>query len=324
MTDRESRLDALRDEARARGRVGGDVVPIAGGPIPVDPASYYGLPVLKAPVWTWEIPAYFFVGGLAGMAAMIAAAAGLSGADSALARDARLIAAAGAVVSPLLLIADLGRPARFLNMLRVFKPRSAMSVGAWTLVAFSGAVVGSVLWHTIDLTGPAAMARAGNDLLAGILGLILATYTGVLLGVSTVPVWAAHAGRLPLLFAASSLGAAVSAIELAGHRTPAANLLGIAAAAGELGISLLVSFRSGDASRPLRSGGVGAALRIADLGGAGLPLVLRLILPASSLARVVAATVTLAGALVLRYGWMAAGRVSTGDPAVVLDGPQPT
>src|SRR5918993_3586740 len=101
--------------------------------------SYYDLPLLKSPVWTWEVPAYFFVGGAAGAAAVIGAAATASGGRSDLVRDARWIAAAGAAASAPLLIADLGRPERFLNMLRVFKLRSPMSVGAWTLVAFSNA-----------------------------------------------------------------------------------------------------------------------------------------------------------------------------------------
>src|SRR6476620_6414101 len=101
--------------------------------------SYYGLPLLKPPVWTWEIPAYFFVGGAAGAAAVVGAVARASGANSTLVRDARWIAAVGGAASPVLLISDLGRPERFLNMLRVFKLQSPMSVGAWTLVAFSTA-----------------------------------------------------------------------------------------------------------------------------------------------------------------------------------------
>ena len=91
-------------------------------------ATYRDAPLLKAPVWTWEIPLYFFVGGAAGAAAVIAAAAHFGGATLApLARDAKGIAAIGALISPLLLISDLGRPARFLNMLRVLKFRSPMS-----------------------------------------------------------------------------------------------------------------------------------------------------------------------------------------------------
>lgn len=318
MADRESRLDELAREALARGEVTGAAVPVAGGPIPPASPSYYGQPVLKAPVWTWEVPAYFVVGGIAGMSAAIAAVAGLSGADPAIARDARLVALLGALVSPVLLISDLGRPTRFLNMLRVFKLQSAMSVGAWTLVAFSGATSASVVLHAVDLAGPLAAVRASVDVMAALLGLVLATYTGVLLGVSAVPVWAANASRLPLLFAASSLGAAIATLELLGHRTEAANTIGIVAATAELGVGVYIGWSGGRASASVRSGEAARWLWFADAGGAGLPLVLRLAWSTSTPARVLAAAATIAGAVALRYGWMAAGRVSTRDPSVVL------
>src|SRR5688572_32381689 len=101
--------------------------------------SYYDLPLLKKPVWTWEVPTYFFVGGAAGAAAVLAVAAQIAADNEKVVRDARWIAAIGAAVSGPLLIADLGRPERFLNMLRVFKPQSPMSVGAWTVAVFGAA-----------------------------------------------------------------------------------------------------------------------------------------------------------------------------------------
>ena len=67
----ESRIDQLRDEAWAKGVVTGRGVDVAGGPIPRKP-GYYGQPVVRPPVWTWEIPIYFFVGGLGGMSPVIA------------------------------------------------------------------------------------------------------------------------------------------------------------------------------------------------------------------------------------------------------------
>jgi len=120
--------------------VPGKGVDVAGGPIPRKP-GYYGQPVVKPPVWTWEIPLYFFMGGLAGMSAVIASGAVIFHQVD-LARAAMWIAAiAGAVLSPVLLIMDLGRPRLFLNMLRVFKHRSAMSMGAWILSAFGACAV---------------------------------------------------------------------------------------------------------------------------------------------------------------------------------------
>src|SRR5919199_1448328 len=96
--------------------------------------SYYGRPVLKEPVWEWEIPWYFFAGGLAGASSGLSLVARLAG-NERLARRALLAALGGATVSPVLLISDLGKPERFYNMLRVVKPTSPMSVGTWVLFA---------------------------------------------------------------------------------------------------------------------------------------------------------------------------------------------
>src|SRR5207247_1602545 len=117
----EEGLDELREEAWGKGIVRGRGVDVAGGPIPRK-VGYYGQPVLKPPVWTWEIPVYFFIGGLAGMAALIAWIA-LIFHHGDLARAAMWVAAIGAVLSPILLTMDLGRPRLFINMLRVFKYR---------------------------------------------------------------------------------------------------------------------------------------------------------------------------------------------------------
>ena len=140
----EHRLDELRDEARRTGIVSGAGAPVPGGPIPVlpdpDAGGYYGQPIIKPPVWTWQIGLYLFVGGTAGMSAVIALAALATRQPGDLMRTALAVGVAGALISPCLLIWDLGRPARFLYMLRVFKWRSAMSVGVWTLVVFSGFV----------------------------------------------------------------------------------------------------------------------------------------------------------------------------------------
>ena len=125
---------------RAAGRRSRSASSVGGGGRPPPTAardSYYGRPILKAPVWTWEIPAYFFFGGMAGAAAPFALAQ-RAARRRRRSRGARgCVALAGAAASPPLLIADLGRPERFLHMLRVFKPTSPMSVGSWILGASS-------------------------------------------------------------------------------------------------------------------------------------------------------------------------------------------
>jgi formate-dependent nitrite reductase membrane component NrfD len=302
--DRESRLDRLREDAAQLGPL---TQPIAG---------YYGRPVLKPAIWTWEVPAYLFIGGAAGICAVIAWVAAFSG-DAALARDARHIAATGAALSPLLLISDLGRPGRFLNMLRVFKPQSPMSMGAWLVAVFCTAEISSAAGHLVGSLDRSAIV-AVCDAVAALSGLLLATYPGVLMGATAIPVWNRFARVLPWHFAASSLGAAASALELVGNRAPALNVLGITAAIAVTALALLTDFRRDPVSRPLVSGRSGMMSLLGDMFSGPLPLVLRfgghLWLPA----RLAAAAFAVIGSCLTRFAWVAAGRQSAQDPELVL------
>ena len=261
---------------------------------------------LKPPVWTWEVPLYFFVGGVAGLAALIALVASLVGSDPSTAQAARWVAAAGAALSPLLLISDLGRPARFIYMLRVFKPASAMSMGAWTLVVFSAATLAAL---GLDLLAPSTgivrAALAVVDVVAAATGIVLATYTGVLLGATVIPVWARHHRWLPFEFGISSLGAAASVVELVAGFTPPLQRAAVGAAAIKTALWLieLRSRQNRAASGDRRTVSVATAL------SGPLALVLRLVGFAVMPARMAAALAAIAGSLLLRYGWLAAGRV---------------
>lgn len=249
--------------------------------------SYHDLPLLKPPVWTWEIPAYFFVGGAAGASAMVAFAAQLTGANADLVRDARRIAAIGAVLSAPLLISDLGRPERFLNMLRVFKVRSPMSVGAWTLTAFGGAAAAAAFEIATPISSAAAAAT----------GLVMSTYTGVLLGATAIPLWSRNARMLPVHFGASSFGSAVSLLELRGHTDAALNALGLGAAIFETAAGAAPS------PTPRRHA-------LADALAGPVPLLLRLFNK-----RKAAAVSTLLGSLLTRLAWVEAGKASARDIA---------
>src|SRR5438270_11106102 len=179
--------------------------------------GYYGMPLLKTPAWTWEVPAYFFVGGAAGTAAMLASVGKLCRADRDLIHDARCVAAIGGAISPALLVSDLGVPTRFLNMLRVFKVQSPMSVGSWTLVSFSSTAAAAALLSELErrvtrrripiLTDAAEIGSA-------LTGLLLATYTGVLIGATAIPAWSENVSLLPIHFGSSGISAAVSMLEL--------------------------------------------------------------------------------------------------------------
>jgi formate-dependent nitrite reductase membrane component NrfD len=265
--------------------------------------TYHDLPLLKPPVWTFEVPLYFFVGGAAGAAAVIGFAARVTGAKPSLVRDARWIAAIGATASAPLLIGDLGRPERFLNMLRVFKPQSAMSVGAWTLAGFGACTTAATI-------GPRPLrdvAAAGSALL----GLVMCTYTGVLLGVTAIPAWNEHAATLPVHFAASALASATSLLQLRDHDEQALNALAMLAAAFE---TLAAFPRVARASSPRLAPERGLEAR-ATRGMAGIlsgpvPLALRLLGIKSKKARRVAAAISIAGSLVTRFAWVEAGKTS--------------
>jgi formate-dependent nitrite reductase membrane component NrfD len=287
-----------------------------------DPLRYYGHPLLKAPVWTWEVPTYFFVGGAAGVAAVIAAVSTLAGGDPALARDARWLAAVGAVISPLLLVSDLGRPSRFANMLRVLKWRSAMSVGAWTLALFSAAVFASLALHLAlapDAPPAFRLAMSAADAIGALAGLVLATYTGVLLGATAIPVWSRHAAVLPIVFGMSALGSAVALLELSGHITPAMNFLGLVAAAVETAAAVWIHMhRDAATAHALHGGGTGRLVHAGDLGSGLLPLILRSAFAARTDVRLLVALSTIAGSLLTRFGWISAGRRSAMDPRAVV------
>ena len=264
-------------------------------------ATYYDVPLLKPPVWTWEVPLYFFVGGAAGGAAIIGSLADWTGTDGTLARDARWIAAAGGPLSAALLTADLGRPERFLNMLRVFKPQSAMSVGSWTLTAFSASSTAAVLPPLTAVAAPVSAA----------LGAGMLTYTGVLIGATAIPVWNENVSLLPIHFAASGMGSAAALLTLLGHDEPAVNDIAIAAAAAETLIGAAIEKRESPAMAPLREGGSGWIIRAGGILSGPVPLLLRTASRKRSW-RTAASLSALAGSLLTRLGWIAAGRASAG------------
>ena len=213
-------------------------------------SRYYDRHILKPPVWTWEIPAYFFLGGTAGASAVLAALARLAG-NHRLARSATLAATACIALCPPLLIDDLGRPERFLNMLRVFRPTSPMSVGTWILSLFGG--LSSVAAGS-ELTGVARPLGRLAELAAAGLGPALSTYTAALLAQTSIPAWREARRYLPFLFGA---GSAAAAGGLACITTPAsaagpARRLAIGAALAEIAVSKTMERGLGATGEPYR------------------------------------------------------------------------
>ena len=271
----------------------------------------------QAPGWEWYLVAlYFFVGGAAGMAPLIACWALLLR-EIDLAYFALCIAGTGAVISPILLIMDLGRPRLFLNMLRVFKYQSPMSVGAWILTFFGGCALPAWLLMLLYQTGVFPPSSDVILMIVGVLsaggaafGLALATYTGVLIGATAIPAWHFHRILLPIHFGTAGLGCAGAILELAGFQIRPLWVIGMVAACVETLLWIWLEFdKHGAADRALHERRSGWLIRTGEFFSGPLPIIFRLTSPVPF-----AAASFLLGALISRFGWISAGKFSGADP----------
>jgi formate-dependent nitrite reductase membrane component NrfD len=289
-----------------------------GGPDP--PAEVQG-PVIHEAVWTREVPLYFWLGGIASGSSFVALAAELVD-DERTAVLARRVTLGAAVPCAPLLVMDLGRPERFLHMMRIFKPRSPMSMGAWCLAAFSSTAGTAV---AADLFGRRRTARALTGATA-VLGTYLGSYTGVLLASTAVPVWARSRLFLPPIFVctAAATGAAANRLVLAATGTkvghPSRTALGTVetgAIATELVLSSLNERRLGRLGTALDEGRANRLFEFAKW-SVRVGLALRF-----ARARVgpwahhVASLLYLLGGLSFRFAWIEAGRASARDDEAV-------
>ena len=281
--------------------------------------TYYEIPMLKEPVWIWSIPTYFYVGGVAGVGATLGAAVQLVAPQSmrSLVQKARWVATVGGAVSSALLIHDLGRPARFLNMLRVFRITSPMSMGSWILTVFSTAAgAAAVLPFGPKLFRPLADIFG---VIAALFGLGLSGYTGVLISQTAVPVWQQAYRTTPVLFLASGTAAAASFFEffdLNKQEAETVERFGLMGKLVELGATVALEAdvrRIERVGRPLQEGLSGTlwqTAKVLTIASAVISL-----LPGKSRPkRVVAGVLGSAAGLCLRFGIFHAGKASARDP----------
>jgi len=285
------------------------------------PLSEIRGPFIHAPVWTWQVALYFWFGGMASGSAFVALACDAAG-DHRSAAIARKVALGAVAPAPALLIADLGRPERFLNMMRIFKPRSPMNMGAWCLVAFSGS---SALAVACDLVRHSKSARAFGAL-TSLFGSYLGSYTGVLLACTAVPVWARSRTILGPTFVATATatGAAATRLTLVAkglpHGHPTRRALGTLETASmltELTLSAIGERRLGDTAGALRQGRPGLYFRIAKTlvaVGLSLRLIARRTGPRE---HDLASVMYLAAGMGFRFAWVYAGRASAADDEAV-------
>ncbi|MGW2408184.1 NrfD/PsrC family molybdoenzyme membrane anchor subunit [Streptomyces sp. NPDC001739] len=279
--------------------------------------SYYGRPVIKAPSWSArDIAGYFFLGGLAGAGSVLAAGAQLTGRTT-LARGMKVSSLAAVSLSTAALVHDLGRPARFGNMLRVIKPTSPMSVGSWLLSGYGPA---AGIAAVCAVGGRLPRAGAAATAAAAVLGPAVATYTAVLAADTAVPAWHGAHRELPYLFAASATAAASGmALVLAPPReTAPVRCAAVLAAAADAAASRAAKRRLGMVAETYREGRAGRLLHGAELLlGAGA-VTAALAGRRSRAAAVAAGLALLAGSACTRFGVFAAGIASAEDPAYTV------
>jgi DMSO reductase anchor subunit len=291
--------------------------PALGTTRPSDAPTPYGRPVLKPPVWTGEIPCYFYTGGLAGASAGLAWLAELRGEDV-LAYRATLVALGAGMASPALLISDLGRPARFLHMLRMFKVTSPMSVGSWILAVFGAAITAGAGDRVL---GGRIPGGRGARAVAAILGLPLSAYTAALVANTAVPAWHESRRLLPFVFvsgAAASAGGALTALVPIDAAAPARRLA-VAGAVTELVLKETMEHRLGDLADAYKEGPAhpfGLAGRTLIAAGAAL---IALKARRSRGAAVAGGALLNLGALAARWSVYKAGFSSAENPRHTVD-----
>jgi formate-dependent nitrite reductase membrane component NrfD len=279
--------------------------------------SYYERPILKEPVWKAPIPWYLFTGGVAGGCSVLHGAARATG-NARLARSTLYAGAAMELVSPVLLAADLGRPERFLNMLRVFKVTSPMSVGSWILLASSGATNSAA---ALELTGRLPRLRRLAEAVSFAAGAPLATYTAALLANTATPAWAEAREQLPWLFAASAAasGGAAGTLVTAPAAAAPARRAAVAGVAVELGVFELMQRRLGLVGEVYRQGEAGRYARLSKVAAAAGAALLGLHGRRSRTAAVTGSALVLAGEAALRWSVFRAGFQSARDPRYVVE-----
>ncbi|QCU79326.1 nitrite reductase [Citricoccus sp. SGAir0253] len=294
--------------------------------------GYYGRPVVKAPPWDERVATYLVCGGIAGGSSLLAFGAQLTG-RAELRRTARLTALGSASVGALALVADLGRPERFLNMLRTIKPTSPMSLGSWVLAGFSTAAgvaavaeADRMLGEVLPLGPLRTVLRAveaPSGAVAALLAAPLAGYTAVLLSDTAMPTWNAARDDLPFVFvsSASLASGGMAMITTSTAQAGPARALAVLGVAGDLVATRVMERRMDPvAAEPLHHGRPGRLMRwserLAVAGGIGTVVSG---LTRSRWAAVASGAALVAASACTRFGVFYAGKDSARDPRYTIE-----
>jgi formate-dependent nitrite reductase membrane component NrfD len=285
--------------------------------------SYYGRQIVKPSPWEADIPAYLFAGGLAAGSSLLAAGADLTGRPG-LRRTGRLGAIAALTFSMAALVHDLGRPERFVNMLRVVKVTSPMSVGTWILSTYGPFASAAAAAELVEMLPPHRrmgllrhVARLGRPagVIAGVTAPPVAAYTAVLLADTATPSWHEAYRELPFVFvgsAAAASGGLGMLIAPTREVGPARNLA-IGGAVLETIMERRMERSMGVTVEPLHTGRAGGLMRAAKsltiAGATGSLLAGR-----SRIVAALSGAALLAGSACTRFGVFEAGQASARDP----------
>ncbi len=274
--------------------------------------SYYGQPVIKKPVWKWDIPAYFLTGGLMAGSSLLAAGADLTG-NRRLCRASRFAAAANLAASTWFLVHDLGRPERFYNMLRMIRPTSPMNVGSWLLAAYGPP---AALAAASEAAGVSPRTGRAAGLAAAVLAPMVASYTAVLTSDTAVPAWHDAYPHLPFVFvgsAGASAGGLAMVLVPPAQASPARRLA-VLGAGLELAADEHMGRSMGLTGEPYRQGTAGRLHRWARALNAGGAVIGATLARRSRLAAAAAGLALVAGSACTRFSVFHAGAQSAGDP----------
>jgi hypothetical protein len=279
--------------------------------------SYYGLPVLNKPVWSpVDIAGYLFLGGLAGASSVVGAVADVQG-SAGLARVAKTGAASAAVLSLAGLVHDLGRPTKFINMLRVLKPTSPMNMGSWLLSAYAPAAIAAA---GAALTGRLRAVGVAGTVAAAALGPAVAAYTAVLISDTAVPAWHDGYREMPFVFVGSAAMAA-GGLGLLGAPVSQQSLprrIALAGAVAEIGVQKLMERRLGMIAKPYSTGRGGRLTKVSQglavAGGVASLLGRTRRLPSAA-----GGGLLLAASACSRFGIFFAGIASAQDPSYTIE-----
>jgi DMSO reductase anchor subunit len=283
-----------------------------------DGPTYYDQPVLQTPVWIWTVPLYFYLGGTAGGALALGAAAQAADGRKLKGLIARChwLGVGGLSLGSACLIYDLGRPMRFLNMFRVFRPSSPLSVGSWLLAAATPVAGVAALLSSVP-----GLRRYGHlaGYAAGVMGLPLAGYTGVVLADTAIPAWQEARRMLPVMFIGSAVAGTASILEimdLSAREERAARLFGVIGKTVELGGMFAIEREAGRIAHVCvpyhrrRSGFLWKAAKALSLAS----LVLSVVPGKSKRKHVVAGVLGTFGAITNRFAMIEVGKASAADP----------